>query len=117
MGEFSFIIHEVNYPDSSYTGLYNMEGDLYAIGDNYENDETINDAISTKEYQMRTLQNEVTYEITAPTVVRAPQVYESTYNYFPIEPLGWSIAFRTKDLVSLKFDQPDTDIENITIDE
>lgn len=115
--EFSFIIHEVSYPDSSYTGLYNVEGDLYAIGDNYVNDETINEAISNKEYQMRTVQNEVTYEITAPTVVRAPQVYESTYNYFPIENLGWSIAFRTKDLVSLKFDQPDTDIENITIDE
>lgn len=115
--EFSFIIHEVSYPDSSYTGLYNVEGDLYAIGDNYVNDETINEAISNKEYQMRTVQNEVTYEITAPTVVRAPQVYESTYNYFPIEPLGWSIAFRTKDLVSLQFDQPDTDIENITIDE
>ncbi len=28
-----------------------------------------------------------------------------------------SIAFRPKDLVSLQFDQPDTDIENITIDE
>ncbi|AGE29390.1 hypothetical protein BOI99_RS07455 [Enterococcus faecium] len=115
--EFSFIIHEVSYTDSSYTGLYNVEGDLYAIGDNYVNDETINEAISNKEYQMRTVQNEVTYEITAPTVVRAPQVYESTYNYFPIEPLGWAIAFRTKDLVSLQFDQPDTDIENITIDE
>lgn len=28
-----------------------------------------------------------------------------------------SIAFRPKDLVSIQFDQPDTDIENITIDE
>ncbi|EEV39358.1 hypothetical protein ECBG_01627 [Enterococcus casseliflavus EC20] len=81
---FSFIIHEVSYPDSSYTGLYNVEGDLYAVGDDYVNDETI----TNKEYQMRTLQNEVTYEITAPKVVRAPKVYESTYNYFPIENLG-----------------------------
>ncbi|XUD30843.1 hypothetical protein IGJ01_000501 [Enterococcus sp. AZ089] len=86
--ELSFIIHEVSYPDSSYTGLYNVGGDLYAVGDDYVNDETINEAITNKEYQMRTVQNEVTYEITAPKVVRAPKVYESTYNYFPIEPLG-----------------------------
>lgn len=113
--ELSFDYNNTIYPDLSFTGVVNEDGDNYTQFDSQSVD-AIDEAISEKRYKMNVEKHTKALNIDGPTLERWSEIYDSNYNIFTVNNADRIIAFRTKKQVLLDFDVPDTKIKNVTVD-
>lgn len=113
--ELSFNYTDAIYPDLSYTGVINEDGDNYTQFDSQSVD-AIDEAIREKRYKMNVEKHTKALNIDGPTLERWSEIYDSNYNIFTVNNADRIIAFRTKKQVLLDFDKPDTKIKNVTVD-
>lgn len=113
--ELSFDYNDAIYPDLSFTGVINEDGDNYTQFDS-QSVEAIDEAISEKRYKMNVEKHTKSLQIDGPTPIRWSEIYDSNYNTFSVDNADRIIAFRTKKQVMLDFDAPDSKIKNVTVD-
>lgn len=112
-----FEYRQFSRPISKQTGIQNYENGFEGVHVTHSEQDA--ETMSNGDYLPSMFPYKMNYQITGPSYQTRSTVYDSEYNIFPILNGGAEcfVSFRTEESVYLIFDEPTTDIENITIDE